>query len=359
MHSLILKIGGLGDILMATPAVRALKKSCPDARVTFLVGRSNKQVMADNPFVDNLLDIDDRTIFKPGLSGGQLVEALHVVKRIRQLKPDEIFVLHRAWQWNLLAKMGGVPIRYGFQRDLHGTFLTHATPSPTGVHETLRYLKVFGQKPGFQPDGPEMNLYPNSVDASRVAEITSLCRGRRVVAVAPGGAMNVKEQRSISRWPLASYEALIGRLLAETGCMVVLIGGPGDRPFTAALRLDPSRVIDTAGKLNLQQSYLLLKSSHVMVTHDCGPMHLGAAAGIPVVSLFGPTLPDEKAPITNRRSIAIWKGSEMRCSPCYQDGRFPDCLLLECMRRIAPDEVLRHTGEIIGNMEHPMDSVDR
>jgi len=171
--------------------------------------------------------------------------------------------------------------------------------------------------------------------------------------------MNVKEQRSISRWPLASYEALIRGLLAETECMVVLIGGPGDRPFTAALRLDPSRVIDTAGKLNLQQSYLLLKCGHVMVTHDCGPMHLGAAAGIPVVSLFGPTLPGEKAPITNRLSIALWKGSEMRCSPCYQDGRFPDCRSTECMRRITPEEVLHHIGEIIDNTEHARDRVDR
>jgi ADP-heptose:LPS heptosyltransferase len=355
---MVLKIGGLGDILMATPAVRALKKSCPDARVTFLVGRSNKQVMADNPYVDNLLDIDDRTIFKTGLSGGPLVEALRVVRRIRQLKPDEIFVLHRAWQWNLLAKMAGVPIRYGFQRDLRGSFLTHATPSPTGMHETLRYLKVFGQKPGFHADGPEMNLFPNRGDASRVAQITSLCRGRRLIAVAPGGAMNVKEQRSISRWPLASYEALIRRLLAETECMVVLIGGAGDRPFTDALRLDPFRVIDTAGILNLQQSYLLLKCAHAMVTHDCGPMHLGAAARIPVVSLFGPTLPAEKAPITNRLSIALWKGSEMRCSPCYQDGRFPDCRSTECMCRISPDEVLRHILEILDNMEHAMDHVD-
>jgi len=65
MHSMILKMGGLGDILMATPAVRALKRSFPEARVTFLVGRSNKQVMADNPYIDDLLDLDDRAIFKP------------------------------------------------------------------------------------------------------------------------------------------------------------------------------------------------------------------------------------------------------------------------------------------------------
>jgi len=83
--------------------------------------------------------------------------------------------------------MAGVPIRYGFQGDLHGAFLTHATPSPTGMHETLRYMKVFEQKPGFQPDGLKMNLYPNSGDAGRVAQITSLFRGRRIVALAPAG----------------------------------------------------------------------------------------------------------------------------------------------------------------------------
>ena len=143
------------------------------------------------------------------------------------------------------------------------------------------------------------------------------------------------------------YAALAQRILNETPFNILLIGGPNDIKFTSKLLIDPARCFDIAGKASIQQVYLALRHCRAMVAHDSGPMHIGAAAGIPVISLFGPTYPVEKYPITNDNSCFIWKGDTIDCAPCYKDGIYPDCESKECMRSITVDEAWDRLKELI------------
>lgn len=333
-------------MLMATPGLRALKKSLPQARITFVVGRSNRRVLDNCPYIDDVIDFDDDYIFKTGRLD-QMKQALRLWRRVRRLKPDAAVILHRDWRWNLLFYLAGVPERYGFDRFLNGAFLTKSAPALAEGHEIEKYLRVYGLIDGFRADGLTMDLFPSSGDEKAAAELLTPYQGKTMVAVAPGGAVNVKENRDLARWPLKKYRGLVEKILAETDLTVVLIGGPDDRPLTESLCLDKDRVIDTAGRLTVQQSYLVLKACRAMVTHDCGPMHIGSAAGIPIVALFGTTLPNDKAPRTDPIGMVIWKGRDMPCSPCYREGRSPECAHHDCMRRIEPDEVLEAIREIL------------
>ncbi|MBI2412321.1 MAG: glycosyltransferase family 9 protein, partial [Deltaproteobacteria bacterium] len=85
----------------------------------------------------------------------------------------------------------------------------------------------------------------------------------------------------------------------------------------------------------------------LVVANDSGPMHLAAAVGRPVVSIFGPTDPVEKHPLT-KGSFYFWKGQGLDCSPCYSHGAFPDCKTLECMRSVAVEEVFDKVRELAG-----------
>ena len=97
-------------------------------------------------------------------------------------------------------------------------------------------------------------------------------------------------------------------------------------------------MVDLTGGTTLAEAAALLKKARLAVCNDSGLMHLAAAVGTPVISLFGPTHPGEKKPLA-AGSVAVWKGEELECSPCYQDGVFPRCDHLNLLKSITPQEI--------------------
>ena len=142
MHILVFKQGGMGDLLMATPGLRALRKSIPGAQITFAVGRSNRRVLDNSPYVDDLIEFDDDYIFKIGRLD-QMKQTVRLWRQVRRLRPDAVVILHRDWRWNLLFFLAGVPKRYGFDRYLKGAFLTECAAALAQGHEIEKYLRVF------------------------------------------------------------------------------------------------------------------------------------------------------------------------------------------------------------------------
>jgi len=355
-RTIIFKLGALGDLLLATPAVRAYKESFSKSNVTFIIGKSNRSVVANNVYIDNLISIDDKKILR-GSFINKLSEAYRLIKIIRSLKADEIFILHRDWRYNFLSYLARVPKRYGFRRDMKGLFLTDSVETSIKQHEIEKYVNLFSIKKGFKDDGINMDLFPAQEDHKLIDDLFAHININDVpvVAIAPGGATNVKEEMDMRRWPLEYYIKLIDYLLLNN-FVVILIGGPSDLRFTSNIckifqRYNEKRLFDMAGKFSIQATYLLLKKCDLLVTNDCGPMHIGACANIPVVSIFGPTYPVEKAPITNGKSFYFWSGEKFECSPCYRDGKFHECQKKYCMYDISPEAVFKKIKEIVGSRE--------
>ncbi|MFC1896376.1 glycosyltransferase family 9 protein [Thermodesulfobacteriota bacterium] len=336
----VLKLGGIGDILMVTPGLRGLRKSFPHDRICFITGRTNRQVLARSPYVDELVIVDDGRIFGRSFSA-RVAEVARLFWIIRRTRPGVLFVLHRDWRWNLLALLAGVPKRYGFARDLKGLFLSRSVSIYSTDHEIHKYLKLFEMRPGYRSEGTDMEIFPSPHDHTSARALLGPFRDRLLVAIAPGGASNVRSEMKSRRWPLMSYRHLIETLLEEREDLVILLaGGRSDRKLTSSLLIDHARVIDLAGRTSIQQTYLFLRCCRVLVTNDSGTMHMGAAAGIPVVSIFGPTAPAELRPLTSPSDFALWKGRRLSCAPCYSEGRFPECETHECMHLVSVEDVL-------------------
>jgi ADP-heptose:LPS heptosyltransferase len=346
----VFKLGGMGDLLMATPALRAYRKSFPGERIVFIVGRSNAAVMAGNPHLDELAVVDDAALFR-GPPWRQARETLRLIGLLRRMRAERVFVLHRDWRWNLVARLAGVRERYGFARDLRGLFLSRAAVTSEQEHETAKYQRVFGLRAGYRPDGVAMDLLPQPNPPRLPPEFARLDAGSGAwVALSPGGASNVKEDMDTRRWPLEQYRALCALVLEQTACRILLVGAERDVPLTRQLDLDPERTLDLAGKTDPAGTAEALRRCALLVTHDSGPMHLGAAAGIPVIGLFGPTRPEEKVPITHPLSRFLWRGAELACSPCYRDGVLPPCSHPHykfCIVSLTPAEVFGHVREIL------------
>jgi len=340
------KQGSLGDILMLTPSLRAFRRSFPSERIVFIVGKSNYQVLQKNPYIDELIFIDDYKIFQ-GRLWQKALESLKLLKTIKRYDPDEIYIFQRDWRWNFVAFLSGVKKRYGFRRDLKGLFLTHFADTTQEEHEIYKYFKVLEMKKGFEVDGVAMDVFYNKEDGQTLKNLLGKFLNSEIISIAPGGALNVSSQMDTKRWPLEYYKILLEKIFRNTDYKVLLIGDKKDKQFTSKLVLDSNTICDIAGKTTVSQTYLVLKKSKVLITHDCGPMHIGAAAGIPVISLFGPTYPVEYCPITNSNSTYIWKGKTLECSPCYKHGYFPECKHKKCMYMIEPDEVFDKALSII------------
>ena len=143
------------------------------------------------------------------------------------------------------------------------------------------------------------------------------------------------------RWPGENFAALAGRLL-RSGRPVVLVGSGSDAAIAARIKAAQPAVVDLTDRTSLAEAAAIMKGSRLVVCNDSGLMHLAAAVGARVISIFGPTHPGEKKPL-NEGSVAVWKGEGMACSPCYHDGVFPTCDHVDCLKRILPLEIFELT----------------
>lgn len=345
MKILVIKVAALGDFLMATPALRALKQAPRVSALHVLAGRSIAPVAGNDPDVDRVFYLDDRRLFR----GGTLARALEALKaswRLRRERYDAGFSFHRDRRFAVILFLAGCRRRIGFSRaGRRPWLLTDAVPVEGIKHHIFHYCDLL--KPlGIICMDFKMS-FPVTESALAAAWEKFLAQqgpGAAVVLV-PGGAANVKEEMESRRWPAEYFAALAGLLLAAN-YRVLLLGSGNDATPASRIKEAQPAVVDLTDRTSLPEAAAILKQSLVVVCNDSGLMHLAAAVGARVISLFGPTHPGEKKPL-DEGSIALWKGEGMECSPCYHDGVFPKCDHLECLRQVTPEEVFELAQKMI------------
>ena len=360
MKALVIKIAAIGDFLMATPALHALKQSPQISGVDLLAGRSIAAAVDGNPDVDRIFYLDDRRIFRGG-PWARALEVLRISRRLRREKYDVGFNFHRDWRFSIILFLAGCRRRIGFARGLPvrrnrdvGAFasppavsagrygrkpllLTDAVPVSGIKHHIFHYCDLLKVLDVFCFDFKMVFPLDDDQTAAAAEKFLTPANLDEYIVLAPGGAANVKEEMESRRWPSESFSALAGLLLGA-GRKVVLLGSGGDARQAARIRAEQPGVVDLTQGTTLVEAAALLKRARLAVCNDSGLMHLAAAVGTPVISLFGPTHPGEKKPL-QAGSVAVWKGEELGCSPCYQDGVFPRCEHLSCLKKITPQEI--------------------
>jgi lipopolysaccharide heptosyltransferase II len=342
----IFRLVGLGDLLMLTPAIREYKKIFPLEKLILIVGKSNQHVFKDNPYIEQVIGIDDAAIYS-----GRLLRLLSEVRRLigilKKIKPYKIYILQRDWRWNVVALLAGIRKRHGFYRHVHSLFLTTVVATTDKEHEIDKYFKLFDLPCSTQTDRCQLDIFAGQEDVKKGIALANKFPSNNLIAVSPGGALNTKGEWKLKRWPLDYYKSLISQLVKD-GYTIVLIGGSQDKRFTKQIcdQIGREQIVDLAGKYSIQETYSILKRCLLMVTHDSGPMHIAAAAGIPVISMFGPTSPYETRPLT-KGSYFFWKGDKISCAPCYRFGKMPDCKTGECLKTITPDKVYAKISRLL------------
>jgi lipopolysaccharide heptosyltransferase II len=340
---LVVKVWAVGEVIMATPAFRALRELLPEARITMLTGRTAYPVVELSPRFDTVRAVNEATFLKP-----RPAELLSLVNNLRRERYDLFISLHHAWQFGLFAAPVGARHRVGFDRAGEGFAYTARVAPGQHRHQVEEYFDL-ARAVGAEGEPEPLEIFADEADENRADEIMSRLRenGKPVALVAPGGGVNPKTKMAEKRWPVEPYAELIELLSPDFS--VALVGGPGDEATGEAVaRKLKTPLTNLIGRTTLRELYALLKRADLFVGNDSAPMHVAAAAGTPTVAVFGPTDPALNGPWSGRARVVT---NYADCAPCYRDGYFPECDRRECLDGISAEEVYAVTLELLDSVE--------
>ncbi|MDO9565355.1 MAG: lipopolysaccharide heptosyltransferase II [Candidatus Desulfaltia sp.] len=334
---LIRSTNWIGDAVMTTPAVRAIRKNFPHAEISILTRPWVAPVFESSPYIDNMLIYDDFGKHK-GLSG-----KLRLARELKQYGFDAAILLQNAFEAALIAFFAGIPCRIGYNTDARSFLLTHSvscTPRIKKMHQTGYYLDIL-HGIGLDTDGPGLDLvvakkYQKS--AAEILEEHGISRADRLVGINPSATFGPAKQ-----WFPERYAALSDKIQEVFGAGILLFGGPGDREL--GLRISQKMQhppVDLCGKTDLGEAIALIKECDLFITNDSGLMHVAAALDVPLIAIFGSTNPVTTGPQSQRSKIVR---VPIKCSPCLK----PECPEghLKCMDQIDVEMVFDVAKEIL------------
>ena len=323
---LILKLGAIGDAIMAVPAAYQLHAA--GYSVDWVCGPAVLPVFQLYPWIHPLV-ADEQHLLR-GSTVQRMREMARLWQSLRRVSAGEPYALIATLYYDRRYRLLTLPIRAG--RRLQLSAHDRALRLLPGRHHTDEFARILLSR----PDQASPQLLPPIPLPQQALPNSPLPPSRlpRIVLV-PAGARNLLADDALRRWPAENYVRLAAMLLARN-LEVVLVGGPGDEWVQPLFASFP--VTDTIGRLPLPETLALLDSAEVTVTHDTGPLHLAGITRTGIVALFGPTNPREKLP-QRPGAVALWGGEGFSCRPCYDGRTFAPCPANDCLRQLTPEHV--------------------
>lgn len=333
----------VGDAVMATPALRAIRNLYPAAQITYLIKRYVKSMYTGMPWADK------RITYRSGKSksaGG--TPFLGLIARLKKRKFDLAVVLPGSFKSALLCRMAGIPKVVGYDRDGRGFLLTDKllptrlngryVPSPI-----IKYYMGLASFMGAQSHDLTMELFVTPSEQRQADAVI----GRAAVPLArPRIILNPGAQFGSSKcWQPDYFAELADRLVEKHGATILISTAPKERWIVEEIRkLMKHPAIDLAAfGMTLGALKAVVRDCDLMVTNDTGPRHIAAAFGVPVVSIFGPTHPEwTEIYFAKERIVRV----PVHCGPC----QLKVCPLdHRCMTRVTPEMVMQRCDELIGS----------
>ena len=325
---LVVNLAFIGDVILSTPVIRALKEKYPQSSISMLTIPLTAPIAQLNPYIDKVLIYDKKGDHK-GLLGGW-----KVVTAIKKEKFDMAICMNFAVRGAMLTWLAGIKYRIGYDAQHGKIFLTDAIKASRAViqHETLNHMMVL-QSLGCKAINDKIEIeIPEYIINKTISKI-NFNKSKKNLIICPFGSYNKKNLE------IKEYSKIIQGLRDKFDIYII-----GSKKEEIALNLlasqaglDNEKVL--AGKLNLQELAALIKLSTVLLSVDTGPMHIAQGVNTPVVALFGPTDPKIWGPRNNHDKI-IYKNIE--CSPCWGRG---NCEKNICMEKIEAREVIGKISE--------------
>lgn len=302
---LVIDFGQLGDVVLSLPALRAIRKKFPRAKITIALGKPGADVIKLSGYADDTLVVD-RVALRDGFKPLSLFRVFELVKEVRRRKFDFVIDLHSLSETNLLGFLSGAPKRLYSRR--HGRsleYLANFQPRPPAEAESSkrhlvdRYLDVLIPL-GIKEADRIPQLKTGKVDDDSIEQILRKARvasGTPLVGLFPGAGHPGR------RWPLDKFADLADYLIRNDGVRVLVFAGPEEQKMVQEIRSGFPSSTMILDRLTIPQLAAALARLAVFVSNDTGPMHIAVAVGTPVVALLDRPTPNSFVPIEDHHRV--------------------------------------------------------
>lgn len=334
---LIMRYRFIGDTILTTPFLRNLRRACPDARIDVLVGPRSGEVLECCPYIDELIVFDTTRFHKYDSGEGRSRSFWSYAFDLRKRRYDTVFVLKRSFSSAVLAFLTGAANRIGFDTEFRRFLLTKPLPFDPGRHEVESLLDVLRAQ-GIPVVDDYLEAFTSDNEQAEIERLVPELR-----AGGPKLLVHAAAAHPAKMYPLESWAQALKVVVRESGARLFFTGAAGDAPLYSRLAsLAAVQSVDLTGKLNLRQSLALYRNLDAAVCVDSGPAHMAAAAGIPVVAIFGPTDPGRWRPWGPAHRVVADPG--LKGCPCRINST---CAARPCLTALPPEMVARACLEVL------------
>lgn len=326
---LLIRLSSIGDIILCTPMLRAIKATHPACEVHFITRHEFAPLLRHDPHIDRLWLIDT----EEGRAG---LETMNMA--LMRESYDAVFDLHNNFRSRVLRNGISRRIHHIDKRALRRLLLVKLKWNTYGGIITVpeRYIET-AQRYDVHPDTSGPRLYTND-DVRLAARLTLRAAGADpslpAIGICPGA------KHATKRWPAENFGELARRLVAE-GEHLLLFGSDDDSGIAATIKhVAPHAVHDVTGRLSLPETAAALQHCRLVIANDSGLMHMATAMSVPVIALFGSTA-REFGFFPYHSPAAVLEVDGLPCRPCTHIGR-ARCPQdhFACLRAIGADDVL-------------------
>jgi lipopolysaccharide heptosyltransferase II len=338
-------------VVFTTPAIGALRRRFPEARLSYLVEP------AAEPVIRHHSDLDEVIVADRPRGLGRLAHDWRLARRLRAARFDIVVDFHGGPRSAWLARATGAPVRVGYDLPGRGWLYTTRVKGTRALvpprHSVLNQwdlVATLGIDPPDRARDPVVMPVDEDADRGVAARLARSGVADRAALV----VMHVSAGNPFRRWPADAFAEVAARLvLGDPGRHVVVTSGPSDADAAARVADDARRQAGAAGdrivrcgEFDLSELRALVGRAALFIGGDSGPLHVAATTRTPVVALFGPTLPERSMPWRDPacRAVAVEAGP-LPCRPCHQRHCAPGDF--RCLTRITPGQVVAAADEAL------------
>jgi lipopolysaccharide heptosyltransferase I len=336
---LIIKPSALGDIVHALPVLGLLRRRWPEAQVSWLVTPACAGLVERHPQIDEVVRFDRHGFSSAWWNPRSAGKLLQFSRDIREREFDLVIDLQGLFRSGWFLRQTAAPVRVGFSnaREMGWLFYTHRVESSWEDHAVERYLCV-AEALGLGREPVEFTFAVDDADRKAIAAMTG---DEPYAVLMPGANWETK------RWSVERFAGLVEPLRRRFGLRSIVAGGSADRVL--AEQIPGAR--DLTGRTGLRQLVALLERAALVIAPDTGPMHIAAALGRPLVTMYGPTNAVRTGPYGRMDSVIR---IDIPCSPCYARR----CSHKSCLNWLRIEPVLELAEQQIKEKARSKSAID-
>jgi lipopolysaccharide heptosyltransferase II len=324
---LFIRLDRIGDVVLSTPAIRALKQHFQGAELTVLLRSSTRGLVERNPFVDRIVTVDN------------VGELVGVIRKLQASRFDLVVDPYDDWPLEsaLVAGLSGARIRIGFAVGGREAFFNVRLPKPGPERHTTDVVMDSLKPLGISPEDVQPKVFLSKGELASAREWLHERRNGSLpfIGIHPGASCETQ------RWPAEYYSKLGTLLLREGRKGVILFGGPADRQLIEAMARRIGETVLTCITGDIRRFSALVACCQLLVCNNSGPLHVACALGIPTVSFMGPSVKERWTPRGNVHRVL--RRDRLYCIGCNHGS----CAMKThaCMRQIGPEDALEAIRE--------------